>query len=206
MMIVQLIVPLAILATASLPNTPDPHGASATAACNVRIGRVGRILLVLQPLTLGPVSRQSLSAAPQDILAMSFSRLFRRAIPPPKFCAIWQNASPALSAPNNARFRLKCACEGQKAEITVVEFADFRCGHCKDAVPIIEAAYRKLGKSVKFIFVPFPPATTQSIAAARASMAAADQGAFWKYHDALFETQDKGFAKARLLSLQPNLG
>jgi protein-disulfide isomerase len=93
------------------------------------------------------------------------------------------------------------------AEITVVEFADFRCGHCKDAAPLIEAAYRRLGKSVKFIFAPFPLADhPESIAAARASLAAASQGAFWKYHDALFETQDKGFAQPRLFKLATKLG
>ena len=40
----------------------------------------------------------------------------------------------------------------------------------------------------------------------RASLAAAAQGAFWKYHDALFETQDKGFAQARLFKLATKLG
>jgi protein-disulfide isomerase len=75
-----------------------------------------------------------------------------------------------------------------KAPITLVEFADFRCSHCKKAVPTVHQAVVRMGSKVRLVFVPFPlqPA---SESAAEAAMEAHAQGKFWPMHALLFQHQ-----------------
>lgn len=79
------------------------------------------------------------------------------------------------------------------AEITIVEFGDYRCVHCarfnaetKDA---LISEYVDTGKS-RFIFRDFPvndsPSDRSSAFAAEASYCAAEQGKYWEYHDRIF--------------------
>lgn len=79
------------------------------------------------------------------------------------------------------------------APVTVVEYADFQCPACGDFANTMEAGlvkdYVDTGK-VRFVFHDFPlPQHGNAIAAAEAARAAADQGAFWPYHDLLYAKQ-----------------
>ncbi|TAK69077.1 MAG: hypothetical protein EPO22_02115 [Dehalococcoidia bacterium] len=78
------------------------------------------------------------------------------------------------------------------APVTIVEYADFQCPVCKRAetqlMPQIEKDYIQTGK-VKLEFRNFPIIGQESWNAAQAADAAADQGKFWEYHDALFNAQ-----------------
>lgn len=84
------------------------------------------------------------------------------------------------------------------AKITVVEFADFRCSHCRAAAPHVKrAAGLSANADVRFLFVPYPLNNQpESVLAAEASLAAHAQGKFWRMHDELFALQDKGFTPA----------
>ena len=74
--------------------------------------------------------------------------------------------------------------------ITLIEFADFRCSHCRKARHTVHQALKKYGQRVHFIFVPFPLQDhPESVLAAEAAMAANAQGKAWPMHDALFEHQ-----------------
>jgi protein-disulfide isomerase len=79
----------------------------------------------------------------------------------------------------------------EAAEITVVVFSDFQCPFCRKAeatVRELEAAYP--GK-VRYVWKNHPlPFHEHAHLAARAALAAAEQGKFWEYHDALFLHQD----------------
>lgn len=87
------------------------------------------------------------------------------------------------------------------APIQLVEFADFRCGHCRTAVSKVKQALAHHAKSVEVFFVPFPLGShPESMAAAEASMAAHAQGKFWEMHDLLFEEQADGFTKPKLIA------
>lgn len=93
------------------------------------------------------------------------------------------------------------------APITVVEFADFRCGHCRLAASQVKAAARRNGKDVRFVFMPFPLMNNPlSIAAAEAALAANAQGKFWEMHDALFDNQERGFDPKQLRRLAGKVG
>jgi protein-disulfide isomerase len=79
------------------------------------------------------------------------------------------------------------------APVTVVEYADFQCPACGVFATTMEAGivkdYIDTGK-VRFVFHDFPlPQHANAIPAAEAARSAADQGAFWPYHDLLYAKQ-----------------
>jgi protein-disulfide isomerase len=79
------------------------------------------------------------------------------------------------------------------AKVTIVEFSDFECPYCarfvEQTMPQILQNY---GNKVQFAFRNFPLTSMHPYAekAAEASECANDQGAFWQYHDLLFQNQD----------------
>ncbi len=92
------------------------------------------------------------------------------------------------------------------APITIVEFADFRCSHCRAAMPLIKDVLERFGKRVRVVFVPFPLRDNPlSLAAAQAAFAAGAQGKFWQMHDLLFEHQARGFEREQLVRLARKL-
>ena len=79
------------------------------------------------------------------------------------------------------------------APVTVVEYADFQCPACGVFATTQEAAivkdYIDTG-NVRLVFHDFPlPQHVNAVAAAEAARSAADQGAFWPYHDLLYAKQ-----------------
>jgi len=91
------------------------------------------------------------------------------------------------------------------APVTVVEYADFQCPACGDFANTMEAGlvkdYVDTGK-VRFVFHDFPlPQHANAIPAAEAARAAADQGAFWPYHDLLYAKQAEWENSAQPLAL-----
>ena len=78
------------------------------------------------------------------------------------------------------------------APLTVVEYSDFLCPVCTRAalevVPRMEEEFVATGK-VKLIFKQFPIAALHgeaAVVAAEAAECAAEQDAFWEYHDILY--------------------
>lgn len=77
------------------------------------------------------------------------------------------------------------------AKVTIVEFADFECPHCRAAVPMIDAVMAAHPDKVKLVykFVALPM-HVRAEPAARAAWAAGQQGKFWEMEHLLFERQD----------------
>ncbi len=80
--------------------------------------------------------------------------------------------------------------------VTIVEFSDFQCPFCRrfqsETLPLIKEKYIEPGTvSIAFIDSPLESFHFEARAAARAAWCADEQGAFWEYHDLLFENQDK---------------
>lgn len=77
-----------------------------------------------------------------------------------------------------------------KPKFTIVEYADFECGHCKAASPIVEQLVKKR-PDVQVVFKHFPLSFhAMARKAAIAAEAAGRQNKFWPMHDALFATQE----------------
>lgn len=78
----------------------------------------------------------------------------------------------------------------EDAPVTVVEFADFECPHCRTASAMMEQISEKYDEQVAIYFKQFPlQSHGNAEKAARASLAAHRQGKFWKMHDLIFENQ-----------------
>ncbi|EQC47897.1 DsbA family protein [Bacteriovorax sp. Seq25_V] len=83
---------------------------------------------------------------------------------------------------------------GENAKVTIVEFSDFQCPYCSNAVKIIDGLKKKYGNKVKVVFKNFPlPFHSDAAKAAEAGLCAYEQGKdkFWKIHDLMFAEQDK---------------
>jgi protein-disulfide isomerase len=76
------------------------------------------------------------------------------------------------------------------APITIVEFADFECPHCGEVAPLLDKLVESHKNDVRFVFKFYPlPGHPPADPAARAAVAAMDQGKFWEMHHALFANQ-----------------
>ena len=77
------------------------------------------------------------------------------------------------------------------ATVTLVEYGDFECPHCRRAYPIVKEVRERLGPRLRFVFRNFPLTELHLHAehAAEAAEAAGAQGKFWEMHDRLFERQ-----------------
>lgn len=79
------------------------------------------------------------------------------------------------------------------APLTLVEYGDFECPHCKHAHPFIKRLLDEMGKDLLFVYRNFPLRQIHQHAfdAAIAAEAAGKQGRFWEMHDLIFEHQEK---------------
>ena len=77
------------------------------------------------------------------------------------------------------------------AKLQIVEFADFRCPHCREAVHFVEQMLSALGDKVEFSFRHFPLQNLEpSVLAAEAAEAAGAQGKFVPMYELLFKNSD----------------
>lgn len=76
----------------------------------------------------------------------------------------------------------------EDAVVTIVEFSDFNCSFCgrfaQQTLPRIIETY---GDQVKFVYRDMPILAASSAPAAEASHCADEQGAFWAFHDYMFD-------------------
>jgi protein-disulfide isomerase len=86
---------------------------------------------------------------------------------------------------------------GPDASLTIVEYSDFLCPFCTRAaleiVPQIENEYVATGR-VKLVWKQSPSPALHgegAVVAAEASECAAEQNAFWEYHDMLFLNNER---------------
>ena len=78
------------------------------------------------------------------------------------------------------------------APVTVVEYGDFECPYCGQAEPTVRELLAERG-DVRYVWrhLPLRDVHPRAEIAARASEAAAVQGAFWPLHDRLLDHQDE---------------
>ncbi|MEV0830525.1 DsbA family protein [Nonomuraea rubra] len=95
------------------------------------------------------------------------------------------------------------------APVTIVEFGDFKCVNCgrfaREIEPELRRRYIDTGV-VRLFWRDFPAQGRDSMRAAIAGRAAAKQGRFWDFHDAVYADQSGGLGEQRLRSLAARLG
>jgi len=73
------------------------------------------------------------------------------------------------------------------ARVTIVEFSDFQCPYCSEAVKQTKAVMSQFPKDVKLVFKQFPlDSHEQAEFGAEAALAAQAQGKFWEMHDLMY--------------------
>ena len=78
------------------------------------------------------------------------------------------------------------------APVTIVEFGDFECPFCVKGNRIVQAMRERYGEDIRVVYKHNPLSFhSRAYVAARASMAAHQQGKFWAFHDALYEEEAK---------------
>lgn len=73
-------------------------------------------------------------------------------------------------------------------DVVLVEFFDYRCGYCKRAAKHLESLV-KSDSHLKVIMKEYPILSPESVVAARASLAAYQQGAFEAFHFTLMDSK-----------------
>jgi protein-disulfide isomerase len=93
------------------------------------------------------------------------------------------------------------------APIRIVEFGDFACPSCRrwHRSGIKQQVMEMLGDRVSFTYRHFPVISEHSVEAAIAAQCAGEQGAFWLYHDFLYE-QAQGLSEPQLTRYALELG
>lgn len=77
-----------------------------------------------------------------------------------------------------------------KSKLTIVEFADYQCPHCRAAKEPIDKILKKYDGKVRLVFIDFPINPSGiSLKVAEGSVCAEQQGKYWEFHDLAFEKQ-----------------
>ncbi|HEX8123112.1 MAG TPA: DsbA family protein [Solirubrobacteraceae bacterium] len=89
-------------------------------------------------------------------------------------------------------------------DVELLEYGDFQCPYCRDAVRSLERVRARLDGRIRFVFRHFPVTAKHPRAQeyAEAAEAAGAQGRFWEMHDLLFaEPEPEPVALAERLGL-----
>ena len=93
--------------------------------------------------------------------------------------------------------------------VTLVVFTDFECIHCSTWAETLNTVLKTFPEDVKIVFKNYPiPYHKHAQLAAKAALAAGEQGKFWEMHDLLFKNYNAlgkeditGYAKSLGLNL-----
>lgn len=88
--------------------------------------------------------------------------------------------------------------------VTLVEFFDYQCGHCKEMNPIIEKII-KTNTNLRVVFKELPIFGDDSQFAAKAALASVKQGKYLAFHNALLAA-DNPLNKDKVLSVAKSVG
>ncbi len=80
----------------------------------------------------------------------------------------------------------------KNAPVTIIEFSDFQCPYCSRIQPTLKQVLNAYPEDVRLVYKHFPLAFHKyARPAAKASLAAREQGKFWEMHDIIFENYNK---------------
>lgn len=92
------------------------------------------------------------------------------------------------------------------ARVTIVEFSDFQCPYCAQAVIKLRALLKAYPSQVKLVFKQFPlDMHSQAALAAAAAVAAHRQGKFWQLHDVMFADRTH-LSRQTILAMAGSIG
>ncbi len=136
-----------------------------------------------------------------DVLAEAFRRLQQR-----QSASAATRSKQAIHDHRQALFADQTSpVEGNaQGKVTIVEFFDYRCVHCRHVAPTIDQIVSS-NTSVRVVYKNFPVLGEPSVLAARAAVAAQQQGGWQKLHRAMLAF-DGDFTVEALLALGTSVG
>ena len=90
------------------------------------------------------------------------------------------------------------------AAVTVVEFFDYQCGHCRAMTPVMMKV-ADTDKNVRFVFKELPIFGGVSKFAAEAALAAQEQGKYYPFHNALLNS-DGPLSEQKVMDMAKKMG
>jgi protein-disulfide isomerase len=104
--------------------------------------------------------------------------------------------SPAVASTTEVR-RVNVSTDGdpsigpEDAPVTIIEFSDYQCPYCEVFYQqTFDQLMANYPDKIRFVYRDLPlPGHPESLPAAEAANCAGEQGAYWKYHNALFNGQ-----------------
>jgi protein-disulfide isomerase len=108
--------------------------------------------------------------------------------------------SPLFLSPDSSEAR------SNRDPIWLIEFSDFQCPYCAKAHQTLKQLRTKVPSlHLAYKFLPLTNIHPEALSSAKAAWAAAQQGKFWPYHDALF-THQPDLGEALYLETANQLG
>ena len=100
----------------------------------------------------------------------------------------WFTRPPAAPPVVPERLALEHSQGPEDAQVTIVEYGDYNCPSCQryHQLGIIDRVLDAYPGQVRFVFRHFPIITADSPRLAEAAECAADQDAFWRFHNVLY--------------------
>ncbi|KTD22957.1 DsbA family protein [Legionella londiniensis] len=116
-----------------------------------------------------------------------------------------EQARDAIRQNADQLFKENLAVAGNpKGNVTLVEFFDYQCIHCKKMKPVISELLKK-DKNLRVIYKEFPIFGKSSELASKAALAAALQGKYQQMHDALLSL-DKRLNETIIMDTAKSVG
>lgn len=92
-----------------------------------------------------------------------------------------------------------------EADVTVIEFFDYRCGYCKQLAPVL-ARLVEADKKVRVVLKELPILGPESEFAAKAALAARPAGKYLEFHRALMANEDLSEKGVRSVASRLGIG
>lgn len=116
-----------------------------------------------------------------------------------------QQAQAAIKDNTDQLFQSKMTVVGNpKGNVTIVEFFDYQCIHCKKMSPVISSLLKK-DSDLRVIYKEFPIFGKSSEVASKAALAAGMQGKYLAMHEALLN-MDKRLNDALIMDAAKSIG
>jgi protein-disulfide isomerase len=134
------------------------------------------LLLLAAPQVLGPrIVREGILKDPQVLVDGS------QALKEKQHEPVLAANRAALETPFGSSWK-----GASKPDVTLTYFYDYACGYCRRSNPDLERLLAE-DRGLRVVYREFPILGADSVAAARASLAASKAGRFARFHDALYQ-------------------
>lgn len=119
--------------------------------------------------------------------------------------SMMKQATGAIEKNSKALFDSNSPMVGNpKGDVTIVEFFDYQCVHCKKMSPVIDTLLQQ-NKNLRVIYKEFPIFGKSSDYAARAALAAQKQDKYQAFHNALISKEQR-LSKAVVIKTADEVG